>query len=149
MMTVYSGAVKNLFGIIPGSYKAEYHLRFEDTEEFADLLIDLCLFAAPCLTVMDAIIGMEGDGPTNGTPRKVGLVISSADPFALDAVAADAIGLKPRQVPTIRKSIERGLIPPGVGKGIAVLGREAQRSPRGRFQEADGQGRLQFLLAAL
>jgi uncharacterized protein (DUF362 family)/Pyruvate/2-oxoacid:ferredoxin oxidoreductase delta subunit len=121
MMTVYSGAVKNLFGIIPGSYKAEYHLRFEDSEEFADLLIDLCLFAKPCLTVMDAIIGMEGYGPTNGTPRKVGLVISSANPFALDAVAADVIGLKARQVPTIRKSIERGLCPSEAG-GIAVLG---------------------------
>ncbi len=121
MMTVYSGAVKNLFGIIPGSYKAEYHLRFEDSEEFADLLIDLCLFAKPCLTVMDAIIGMEGYGPTNGTPRKVGLVISSANPFALDAVAADLIGLKARQVPTIRKSIERGLCPSGAG-AIAVLG---------------------------
>lgn len=121
MMTVYSGAVKNLFGIIPGSYKAEYHLRFEDTEEFADLLIDLCLFAKPCLTVMDAIIGMEGYGPTNGTPRKVGLVISSANPFALDAVAADAIGLKSRQVPTIRKSMERGLCPTEA-EGIVVLG---------------------------
>jgi len=120
MMTVYSGAVKNLFGIIPGSYKAEYHLRFEDAEEFADLLLDLCLFAHPCLTVMDAIIGMEGYGPTNGSPRKVGLVISSANPFALDVVAADAIGLKAAQVPTIRKSIERGLCP--LEEDIVVLG---------------------------
>jgi uncharacterized protein (DUF362 family)/Pyruvate/2-oxoacid:ferredoxin oxidoreductase delta subunit len=111
MMTVYSGAVKNLFGIIPGSYKAEYHLRFEEAEEFADLLIDLCQFAKPCLTVMDAIIGQEGYGPTNGTPRKVGLVISSASPYALDLAAADAIGLKAAQVPTIRKSMERGLCP--------------------------------------
>jgi uncharacterized protein (DUF362 family)/Pyruvate/2-oxoacid:ferredoxin oxidoreductase delta subunit len=109
MMTVYSGAVKNLFGIIPGSYKAEYHLRFEDTEEFADLLIDLCSFAKPALTVMDAIIGMEGYGPTNGVPKQVGLVLASADPFALDAAACDVIGLKEKQVPTIRKSIERGL----------------------------------------
>ncbi len=109
MMTVYSGAVKNLFGIIPGSYKAEYHLRFEDTEEFADLLIDLCRFAKPALTVMDAIIGMEGYGPTNGVPKKVGLVLASADPFALDAVACDVIGLKEKQVPTVRKSVERGL----------------------------------------
>lgn len=122
MMTVYSGAVKNLFGIIPGSYKAEYHLRFEDVADFADLLVDLCLFAAPCLTVMDAVVGMEGYGPTNGSPRQVGLVISSADPFALDAVAADAIGLKGRQVPTIVKSVERGLLADLNLGGMEILG---------------------------
>ena len=122
MMTVYSGAVKNLFGIIPGSYKAEYHLRFEDVADFADLLVDLCLFAAPCLTVMDAVVGMEGYGPTNGSPRQVGLVISSADPFGLDAVAADAIGLKGRQVPTIVKSVERGLLADLNLGGMEILG---------------------------
>ncbi len=109
MMTVYSGAVKNMFGIIPGSYKAEYHLRFEDTGDFANLLIDLCLFAKPVLTVMDAVIGMEGYGPTNGSPKNVGLIIASANPYNLDIVAADIIGLKPEQVPTIKKSVERGL----------------------------------------
>lgn len=108
-MTVYSGAVKNLFGIIPGSYKAEYHLRFEDTDDFADLLIDICEFAKPVLTVMDAVIGMEGYGPTNGTPKKVGLILSSASPYALDVAAANIIGLGSEQVPTIRKSAERGL----------------------------------------
>ncbi len=109
MMTVYSGAVKNMFGIIPGSYKAEYHLRFDDTGDFADLLIDICSFSKPVLTIMDAVIGMEGYGPTNGNPKKVGLVIASKDPYALDAVAADVIGLEGLQVPTIRKSVDRGL----------------------------------------
>jgi len=65
MMTVYSGAVKNMFGIIPGSYKSEYHLRFDDTRDFADLLIDIYSFSKPVLTVMDAVIGMEGYGPTS------------------------------------------------------------------------------------
>ena len=109
MMTVYSGAVKNMFGIIPGSYKAEYHLRFDDTSDFADLLIDICSFSKPVLTIMDAIIGMEGYGPTNGTPKKVGLVMASRDPYALDAIAAKVIGLEGSKVPTIRKSIDRGL----------------------------------------
>lgn len=123
MMTVYSGAVKNLFGIIPGSYKAEYHLRFDDTNDFADLLIDICSFAKPVLTVMDAVIGMEGYGPTNGNPKKVGLIISSPDPYALDAVAADIIDLDISQVPTIRKSIERGLFD-GSLKGISIVGED-------------------------
>jgi uncharacterized protein (DUF362 family)/Pyruvate/2-oxoacid:ferredoxin oxidoreductase delta subunit len=121
MMTVYSGAVKNLFGIIPGSYKAEYHLRFEDTDDFADLLIDLCNFAKPALTVMDAVVGMEGLGPTSGTPRTVGLIVSSPDPYALDSVAVRLIGLDPRRVPTIVKAEERGLCAANMA-GIRVLG---------------------------
>jgi uncharacterized protein (DUF362 family)/Pyruvate/2-oxoacid:ferredoxin oxidoreductase delta subunit len=121
MMTVYSGAVKNLFGIIPGSYKAEYHLRFEDTGDFADLLIDLCAFAKPALTVMDAVVGMEGHGPTAGSPRAVGLVLSSRDPYALDSVAVHLIGLDPHRVPTIVKAEQRGLCPADMS-GIRVLG---------------------------
>lgn len=121
MMTVYSGAVKNMFGIIPGSYKAEYHLRFDDTSDFADLLIDICSFSKPVLTIMDAIIGMEGYGPTNGTPKKVGLVMASKDPYALDAIAAKVIGLEGSQVPTIRKSIDRGLYDGNID-GIDILG---------------------------
>lgn len=120
-MTVYSGAVKNLFGIIPGSFKAEYHLRFEDSFDFADLLIDLCSFAKPVLTVMDAVVGMEGYGPTNGSPRQVGLIIAGANPYALDVVAGSIIGLEPRQIPTVVKSAERGLCT-GKLEDIEVLG---------------------------
>jgi uncharacterized protein (DUF362 family) len=109
MMTVYSGAVKNLFGIIPGSYKSEYHLRFEDTRDFADLLIDICMFSKPVLTVMDAVEGMEGYGPAHGNPRKVGLIISGTDPYNLDVAASQIIGFGKGQIPTIEKSIERGL----------------------------------------
>ncbi len=108
MMMVYSGAVKNLFGIIPGSFKTEYHFRFEDENDFAGVLVDICEFAKPALTVMDAVVGMEGYGPTNGHPRQVGLVLASADPYRLDVVAASAIGLDPRKVPTIRESAARG-----------------------------------------
>lgn len=120
-MTVYSGAVKNLFGIIPGSYKAEYHLRFEDSYDFADLLIDLCSFAKPVLTVMDAVVGMEGYGPTNGSPRQVGLIIAGANPYALDVVAGSIIGLEPEQIPTVVKSVERGLCTEKL-KDITILG---------------------------
>jgi uncharacterized protein (DUF362 family) len=109
MMTVYSGAVKNLFGVIPGSYKPEYHLRFEDTNDFADVLVDICSFVKPVLTVMDAVVGMEGYGPTNGSPKQVGLIISGANPYELDVVASKTIGLEPKQVPTVKKSMERGL----------------------------------------
>jgi uncharacterized protein (DUF362 family)/Pyruvate/2-oxoacid:ferredoxin oxidoreductase delta subunit len=125
MMTVYSGAVKNLFGIIPGSYKSEYHLRFDDTRVFADLLIDICSFAKPVLTVMDAVIGMEGYGPTAGKPKKVGLVLASSNPYALDVAASHIIGLRPDQVPTIVKSVDRGLCSSDL-KDIAIKGEKLE-----------------------
>jgi uncharacterized protein (DUF362 family)/Pyruvate/2-oxoacid:ferredoxin oxidoreductase delta subunit len=125
MMTVYSGAVKNLFGIIPGSFKAEYHLRFEDTNDFADLLIDICEFAKPILTVMDAVIGMEGYGPTNGSPKKVGLIIAGSNPYELDVIAAKIIGLEPKVIPTVKKSMERGLCS-GNLQDINVLGEQIE-----------------------
>ncbi len=108
-MTVYSGAVKNLFGVIPGRYKPEYHLRFEDTGDFADVLIDICSFVRPVLTVMDAVIGMQGYGPTNGSPKQVGLIISGENPYELDVIAANIIGLKPKQIPTVKRSMDRNL----------------------------------------
>jgi uncharacterized protein (DUF362 family) len=70
MMTVYSGAVKKPFRNYTGKLQTEYHLRFEDINVFADLLIDYMQFCKPLLTVMDAIIGMEGYGPTAGNPKK-------------------------------------------------------------------------------
>lgn len=120
-MTVYSGAVKNLFGVIPGRYKPEYHLRFEDAGDFADVLIDICSFVKPVLTVMDAVIGMQGYGPTNGTPKQVGLILAGTNPFEMDVAAARIIGLKPKQIPTVRKSIERGLCS-GEPEDLEILG---------------------------
>lgn len=132
-MTVYSGAVKNLFGVIPGRYKPEYHLRFEDTGDFADVLIDICSFVKPVLTVMDAVIGMQGYGPTNGSPKQVGLIISGANPYELDAVASQIIGLKPKQVPTIKRSMDRGLCS-SEPENIEVLGERIKDVAIGDFK---------------
>jgi uncharacterized protein (DUF362 family) len=121
MMTIYTGAVKNFFGIVPGSYKAQYHLKYADIRDFSDMLIDHCLFAKPVLTVMDAIMGMEGYGPSDGNPKKVGLVLASSSPFALDVVASHIIGLRGDSVPTIRSAAKRGLCLNTV-KDIEILG---------------------------
>lgn len=121
MMTIYTGAVKNFFGMVPGSYKAQYHLKYADIRDFSDMLIDHCLFAKPVLTVMDAVIGMEGYGPSDGTPKKVGLVLASSNPFVLDVAASYIIGLKGNSVPTIRSAAKRGLCTSTV-KDIEILG---------------------------
>ncbi len=111
-MTSYTGAVKNLFGVIPGTYKAEMHFRLDDRAAFCSMLVDLCERVRPALSIMDAITGMEGDGPTSGQDRFVGLVMASANPYALDLAASAVIGYDASEVDTVRISSERGHIPP-------------------------------------
>jgi uncharacterized protein (DUF362 family) len=126
MMMGLSGAVKNLFGIVPGSFKTEYHFRFEDEDEFAGVIVDICQFAKPALTVLDAVVGMEGSGPTNGSPRPIGLIMAGADPYELDVVASRAIGLEPKRIPTIKETIRRGLCG-GDMSNIEVTGERLDR----------------------
>lgn len=108
-MMTFTGAVKVLFGVIPGLLKAEYHLKMPNLQNFADLLVDIATWVKPSLSVMDGIVGMEGDGPSAGKPRSIGALLLSQDPFALDVVATHLIGLKPEKVPTIMAARERGL----------------------------------------
>ncbi|TYP46580.1 DUF362 domain-containing protein [Thermosediminibacter litoriperuensis] len=108
-MAVFTGAVKNLFGLIPGGQKIELHFRFQETFRFMDMLLDLYLAASPVLSVIDGIWAMEGDGPTAGSPRKLGIIIVSQDGIAADYVAAKIIGLKIEEFPLIKRALERGL----------------------------------------
>ncbi|MGI6129263.1 MAG: DUF362 domain-containing protein [bacterium] len=108
-LTRYTGAVKNLYGCIPGLSKAEYHLQLPTLDQFANFLLDLALTVKPTLTIMDAVVGMEGEGPSAGTPRHLGYVLASSSMFALDAAAVNLIGLKEEEVPTTRLAKTRGL----------------------------------------
>jgi len=110
-MMSMTAATKNLFGCIPGSVKAEYHYRFPEYRDFADMLVDLNLHFKPRLHICDAVTGMEGNGPTNGTPRHLGALLASTDPFCLDLVAAGLIGLEKEDVPYLEAAHRRGLIP--------------------------------------
>src|SRR6056297_2586410 len=107
---VFTGAVKNLFGLVPGTKKAEYHVKMPDINDFANSLIDICECTKPVLHVMDGIYAMEGAGPSSGTSRHLGLILASEDPHALDYTACHVIGLKTDEVPTLRKAIARGLL---------------------------------------
>ena len=108
-MTMYTGAVKNLFGVIPGTTKAEYHLRMKRLEDFSNMLVDICTYVRPVLSVMDAVVGMEGHGPSAGDPRQIGAILASESPFALDVTACSMIGIDPEKVCTVRRAEERGL----------------------------------------
>jgi len=118
---MFTGAVKNLFGCIPGLEKAQYHLKVPDRDDFGSMLIDLLLAVKPGLAVMDAVVGMEGEGPAGGTPRQVGALIASADSIALDMVASAMAGLDPGEVYSNRAAIRRGLAPASLDD-ITIVG---------------------------
>lgn len=120
-MTDYTGAVKNLFGVIPGTYKAELHFRLNEKKAFCSMLIDLCECVKPTLTVMDAVRGMEGNGPTAGKNRKIGLIMASADPYVTDLAATHIIGYRPDEAETVRQAAERGLCTDNIAD-INILG---------------------------
>ena len=125
-MMTYTGAMKNMFGTIPGTVKAEYHVRMPRMEDFADALIDICEATKPVLSFMDAVIGMEGNGPTGGTPRKIGAVLAGANPYELDVVAAGLVGLDEQQVLTIKAAADRGLAPRAAA-GVQVTGEDPEK----------------------
>lgn len=108
-LTKYTGALKNTLGVIPAKGKKDVHVQAPKPSSFAQALVDVYEEVKPHLTLMDAIVGMEGEGPNAGDPRRVGLIIASNNGVALDAVASSIIGYEPLGVPTIRYAQDRGL----------------------------------------
>ena len=106
-----TNAVKNFFGIIPGTMKPEYHYKYPKAADFADMLVDLCEYCKPRLCICDAVVGMEGNGPTQGSARPIGCLIAAQSAHKLDLAACGVIGLTPGEVPTLTAAIRRGLCP--------------------------------------
>ena len=116
-----SAAAKNMFGVIPGTMKPEYHFQYPDHRLFAQMLIDLNAYFKPALSIVDGVIGMEGNGPTAGTPKHMGVLLASQSPHEADLAAAYIIGLRRQDVPTLQEAYERGLIPEDVS-GLEIAG---------------------------
>ncbi len=107
--TRFTGAVKNQYGCIPGTTKAQFHARFLMPLDFASFLVDINTFVRPRLCVMDAVVAMEGNGPNTGDLKQLGLLMLSSDPVALDAVACRIIDLDPSYVLTCERGERAGL----------------------------------------
>ena len=108
-LTTLTGAVKNLFGMVPGILKMEYHLKMRDVRDFSNALIDVSLAVKPVLSIMDGVMAMEGEGPSAGVPRKLGVILASPSPYHLDVVMASIAGIDPGRVPTVACAAARGL----------------------------------------
>ena len=105
----YTGAMKNMFGAVHGLEKSRFHVRFPDRDNFAKMIVDLCALLKPDLSLMDGIVAMEGNGPQNGTPFNMNLILASYDPLALDTIACRTIGYDPEKIPVLRHAYARGI----------------------------------------
>lgn len=122
-LTTMTGTIKNLFGTVPGVKKFEMHSAYPGYENFGKMIIDLCYGLCTqkqVIAITDAIVCMEGDGPTSGSPRYIGGLITSKNPFANDLLSEYILGMKD-EVYIINESINRGYIPKDI-LGLDILG---------------------------
>lgn len=96
--------MKNMFGLLPDKYKFKYHVN-----GISKVIVDINSVLKPALTVIDGFVGMEGKGPTDGTPVKTDLIIAGKDVVSTDATAARIIGFDPHKISHIRRASEKGL----------------------------------------
>lgn len=145
-----TGASKNLFGLMPGLLKSAKHAEHMSIEDFAEMIVDLCETAreiVPVFSLIDGIVGMEGKGPTGGTPKVCGAVIASDSPYAADFAGSMIMGIKPKDVPILAAASRRGAAPVQaadfVWDGVSV---ETLITP---FRLAKHHGVFQMLVSAI
>lgn len=109
ILTMLTGCVKNTFGCVPGFIKSKYHLANPSPEGMSRTLVDVFAIVKPWLNLLDAIVGMEGHGPSSGKPKHLGFLAASRDAVAVDAVFAKIVGIDPLRIPTTREAYRRRL----------------------------------------
>ncbi|NEO80413.1 DUF362 domain-containing protein [Moorena sp. SIO4G3] len=112
MQLTLTMGVKNLFGCVPGKMKAWWHMEAgKDETRFGEMLVETARAINPQLTIIDGIIGQEGNGPIGGEPRHLGILGASEDVFALDRSIVEILNVEPALVPTLAAQKRLGLLP--------------------------------------
>ncbi|MFQ5455830.1 MAG: DUF362 domain-containing protein [Nitrospirota bacterium] len=118
-------SVKNMFGCVVGNRKMQWHFKAGiDISYFGKMLVDIYYTIKPILSIVDGIVGLEGNGPgASGIPRNMGLIIAGNDCIAIDTVICEIVGLKVDELPTNKAAIDGGI---GVSdiSDIEILGED-------------------------
>lgn len=109
MITIITAALKNTYGTVTGLYKTECHSKAPREEDFAKVVAKIHSISRPCLNVLDAVVAMEGDGPSSGTLRNMGIIMASADAVAMDSCVAKLAGLEPLDILVTKEARAMGL----------------------------------------
>lgn len=108
-LTIFTCAIKNMYGTIPGQRKTEYHKLAPKPTDFAELVVDIYALTKPQLNIVDGIIAMQGMGPAAGNPRDLGLILASTDGLAVDSFICHMLGKNPLKIPTNKIAYHQGL----------------------------------------
>ena len=108
-LTIVTGAIKNSYGFLPGAQKARLHKAAGSPERFHEMVVDVFRLRVPDLFIVDAVLGMEGNGPASPDLRDIGLILASDNAVAMDAVIATMMGCEPARLRFLQKAKEVGL----------------------------------------
>ncbi|MFQ5836145.1 MAG: DUF362 domain-containing protein [bacterium] len=139
-LTLLTGAVKNFFGCVPSADRFEAH-RLSKVEEFSQAVVDIYSVCQPKLAIMDAVVAMEGEGPSAGDPVHLGTVLASPDCVSLDVVASQMTGFKPQEILTSVDAMERGFGPQALEE-IRIVGEELKEVRRVSFKKPSAYSSL-------
>ena len=106
MLTKLTAAVKNLYGAVPGYGKTTLHRLYPKPNDFGRLVQAIWRVMPPTVSLADAVVGMEGQGPANGRPVRLGFLAASSDPFALDIALCNILHIKPTSVPYLKGMVD-------------------------------------------
>lgn len=110
MLTQLTCAIKNTYGYLVGGEKTHLHTLAKSSKNFSEAVLDIYQIRPPELTIVDAVVAMDGDGPSRGNPKRMGKLISGRDPVLIDLFATHLIGQKPERIPQLKFAEERGLL---------------------------------------
>jgi uncharacterized protein (DUF362 family)/Pyruvate/2-oxoacid:ferredoxin oxidoreductase delta subunit len=140
-LTVVTGAIKNSYGFLPGAQKARLHRAAGSPERFHEMLVDIFRLRVPDLFVVDAVVGMEGNGPAGSDLRHIGLIMASDNAVALDAVIATMMGCEPGRLRFLQRAKEAGLGDYDLSR-IDIIG-ELKRLPDFKLPPLGGEANVQ------
>lgn len=131
--TVMTGAVKNTFGLIPGLFKVQCHKNKPKPKSFVKIIVDVYEITRPGLSIMDGIVAMEGEGPSAGNPKCLGLLLASADGVSMDAVMSRIVGVPPYKDLIVNEARRRDIGEADIGK-IEILGLDIEAVKADKFK---------------
>jgi uncharacterized protein (DUF362 family) len=114
--------MKNMFGLLPEKFKGKYHFK-----GISKVIVDINTVLKPAFTVIDGFVGMEGPGPTDGTPVQMNIIIAGTDTVATDATGCRVMGIDPHEIEHIRRAYEKGL---GNIDNVQIVGGEIETTVR-------------------
>jgi len=108
-LTTITGAIKNSYGFLPGAQKAQLHAAAGDPVGFGEMIVEVFALRVPELFIVDAVVGMEGNGPASKNLRHIGKIMAADNAVALDGTIARMMGMEPGKIHFLRVAAERGL----------------------------------------